>query len=459
MVQIVMRKSFCVGCGLVLFFAVNLGAGTVQLNSSDRVLVLAPHPDDEVLGCGGVLQEAVEKKLPVRVVFFTNGDANQWAFVLYRKHPVIMPSAIEVMGDMRHGEAMRAAEVLGVSTNSLSFLGYPDFGTLAIWYKHWGTSPPAKGILSRATSVPYPDAYRPGAPYKGEEIIRDLTSIITDFRPTKIFLPHPADQNGDHAALYLFTRVSLWEMGNNAVAGNAELFPYLIHFSHWPSPRGCRATDPLVPPKQLAGQIVWRTHILTGPIVERKHQAIMQHRSQVKSSGRYLLSFMRSTEIFGDFPAVALSAARRVELTQATQAKQPMEQLMEVERAAFVGIEQRHISIEKEQVVINLDLSRPLAKEVEASIHLFGWRHDRPFGEMPKLSAKIGIGGISLYDQSRKLGDKTSQLVRSSSKVEVRIPLAELGNPERILTSARTSMAGVPLDWTAWRVVELEPMK
>ncbi|HET7042023.1 MAG TPA: PIG-L family deacetylase, partial [Gemmatimonadales bacterium] len=55
-------------------------AGPVALQESDRILVLVPHPDDEVLGAGGVLREAVRRGLPVRVVFLTNGDSNEWSF-------------------------------------------------------------------------------------------------------------------------------------------------------------------------------------------------------------------------------------------------------------------------------------------------------------------------------------------------------------------------------------------
>ena len=63
------------------------------LTPSDRIIVFAPHPDDETLGCGGIIQQAVAMKLPVRIVWLTYGDNNEWAFFLYRKRPVLMPEA------------------------------------------------------------------------------------------------------------------------------------------------------------------------------------------------------------------------------------------------------------------------------------------------------------------------------------------------------------------------------
>ena len=46
----------------------------LTLGSADRLLILAPHPDDEVLGCGGVIPQAVALGLPVRIVFFPYRD-------------------------------------------------------------------------------------------------------------------------------------------------------------------------------------------------------------------------------------------------------------------------------------------------------------------------------------------------------------------------------------------------
>ena len=73
----------------VIAFADPLKMDAVTLSGTDRVLVLAPHPDDEVLGAGGVIQQAVAQKLPIKIVFLTYGDSNQWSFLLYRKHPVV----------------------------------------------------------------------------------------------------------------------------------------------------------------------------------------------------------------------------------------------------------------------------------------------------------------------------------------------------------------------------------
>src|SRR5262249_5287881 len=64
------------------------GQTAFALEPADRIMVLAPHPDDDVLGCGGIIQQAVQTRLPLRVLFLTYGDSNEWSFMVYEKRPV-----------------------------------------------------------------------------------------------------------------------------------------------------------------------------------------------------------------------------------------------------------------------------------------------------------------------------------------------------------------------------------
>ena len=83
-----------------------------------RVLVLAPHPDDETGGCGGVIIRHARQGDRVKVLFVTDGAAGDpnghYAGLDYR--------------ELRREEARRAADVLGVE--ELVFWEYPD-GRLA----------------------------------------------------------------------------------------------------------------------------------------------------------------------------------------------------------------------------------------------------------------------------------------------------------------------------------------
>ena len=430
----------------------------ITFTSTDRVLILAPHPDDEVLGCGGIIQQAVPMRIPVRVVFFTYGDNNQWSFLVYRKHLVLTPIAVRRMGLVRHDEAVAAAHVLGLSDKDLTFFGYPDFGTLPIWNEHWGERPPFQSMLTRVRAVPYANALRPGAPYKGEEVLRDLEQVLRQFQPTKVFVSHPGDHMPDHAALYLFTRVALWDLAKEM---SPELYAYLLHFRHWPLPRGFRPSEPLEPPRPFREPIVWRSHPLRPGEVERKRSAITAHRTQYRSSAQYLLSFIRPNELFGDFPSLPLSfSASPVPLSAdghraGSGPSRAPEQLTDEERAAFVGVEERLLRLEGQELVMSMRFSRPFAAAVGASIFIFGYRGDRPFGQMPKIHVRLGRLGIDATDQGRPLPKDTVIVHRGLKDITVRLPLSILGAPEKILTSARTYLGEVPLDWVSWRILEL----
>ncbi len=444
-------------------------APPVTLVPQDRVLVLAPHPDDEVIGCGGVIQRAVAMGLPLRVVFLTYGDANEWSFLVYRKRPVVIPKSVRAMGEVRHDEALAAAGVLGVPAGQVTFLGYPDFGALEIWNEHWGEGAPYRSLLTRATAVPYANALRPGAPHKGEEVLRDLTTVLREFQPTKIFVSHPADHNPEHRALYLFTRVALW---NLEAEMKPELFPYWIHIGGWPKPRGFHPSAALEPPALYRDEIAWKMFPLGAVEIERKQAALKAYRSQYQSSSGYLLSFVRANELFGDFPPFVLQpsspAVRPLRARGAASQKEPDEELTDEERAAFVGVVTKSLELDGDGLTFTVELSRPLAREVETSLYVFGYRTDRPFAQMPKLHIRVGHVLHAVYDQKQKLSHDTVQVKRGSREITVRVPLRALGDPQRILTSTHTHFdptmmpmdwAGLPLDWVGWRTLELAPAR
>jgi LmbE family N-acetylglucosaminyl deacetylase len=427
----------------------------LSLEANDRILILAPHPDDETLATGGITQKAVAAGLPVRIVYLTNGDANQWSFALYRKRPEVGARAVESMGEVRRSEAISATRTLGLRPDQIVFLGYPDFGNLQIWVRHWGASPPYRGLLTGATAVPYPDAYRPGAAYRGEEVLHDIEKTISDFKPTKIFLSHPADQNPDHVALYLFTRVALW---NLAAQVRPEVYPYLVHYPRWPEPRGEHTDLALTPPAALAGDVDWLTEPLNPGEFDIKRSALQQHKTQYEANRRYLDSFLRINELFGDMPPVRLEpGAVEVNVSQRAllNGRRAGEQLTEEERARFVGLEARTVRLEGTDLVFSMEFSSPLGNGVEASAYLFGYRPDLPFAQMPKLHVKFSDIGRQVYDGQEELPPSAVTVVREPRKISLRVPVELLGSPERVLFSGRTYLGDVPLDSIEWRVLSL----
>ena len=125
------------------------------------VLVIAPHPDDEVIGCGGAIRLRVERGERVSVVFLTSGE-------LGLKH---LPR--ESAWKVRETEARKSSKILGLA--KLHFLRQPDW---------------LLGDHASATETA-------------------LKPLLEQERPALIYLPHPNDGHPDHQATLPILRAAL----------------------------------------------------------------------------------------------------------------------------------------------------------------------------------------------------------------------------------------------------------
>ncbi|MFH1778151.1 MAG: hypothetical protein ABH952_11410 [Candidatus Omnitrophota bacterium] len=202
----------------------------------------------------------------------------------------------------------------------------------------------------------------------------------------------------------------------------------------------------------------WKILPLEKEEVEKNYLAIQKHYSQYKASAKYLLSFIRANELYGDFPIVNLKSQKdSIPLVSSMDEylKELPEEILDEERAEFVGIEEEFLRIEKDVLIFTLKLSRPLGKSTGVSLYLFGYSKDMSFSEMPKIHLQFGMVEHKIFDQKRSLPLETIQVERKPKEITMRIPLKLLGDPNRILTSVRIYVVAVPIDWAAWRILEV----
>lgn len=157
----------------------------VQLETvrRQRVLVVAPHMDDEVIGCGGTLLLHRDAQSEVRVVFVSDSSG-----------AVDDACRAQSLREIRRAEMTQVREVLALG--SVVELGFAD-GSL----------------------MNHEDA-----------IAARLADELRTYRPTQVLCPFPADGHADHQATALAlgaaTRLAGWQ---------GEIVAYEVWSTLWPN--------------------------------------------------------------------------------------------------------------------------------------------------------------------------------------------------------------------------------
>jgi LmbE family N-acetylglucosaminyl deacetylase len=194
------------------------------------ILVIAPHPDDEAIGCTAVMLQALERKQRVGVVLVTNGDAFAGVTVVVRKpKDQLIPADFLKLAAVRQQHTVGAMGRLGVRLADLMFLGYPDGGLEKIYHLE-GDSPFQQKFTEKKETygVVVGDYHslihgRP-APYTRASVLGDLSEIIRTRQPKEIFVTNEADSHPDHRATFWFVRDAA-----RAAGYRGSLFTYMVH--------------------------------------------------------------------------------------------------------------------------------------------------------------------------------------------------------------------------------------
>lgn len=265
-----------------------------SLDAHDRLLVVAPHPDDESLCCAGLLQQAQRQGASVAVVWITAGDSFELDAMLVERTLWPRGQSMRRLGAQRLAEAHAAADALGVPRSSQYQLGYPDRGVQALRDDYHDR--PYRSRYTEVSAVPYAGALSPGASYTGANLERDLEWVITHFRPTLVLAAAPQDRHADHSASGVLVRRVLARRGELA-----ELRYWIVHAPGWPRPLGLEPDLPLAPPA-TADALAWQSLPLSEPQRLRKLAALRAYRSQMQLLAPFMEAFVRANEIFAPVP-------------------------------------------------------------------------------------------------------------------------------------------------------------
>lgn len=282
-----------------------------------KILIFAPHPDDETLGNGGYIRQAVAAGARVHVVLMTNGEYPELDVVLFEESLPTHPRGFIRLGYRRQSETLAAMRYLGVPETAVTFFGYPNQYLNQLWLPgHWQPSRPVRSVRTRATRSPYNNSFTPGAVYCGQSVLQDVEAVLLREQPDIVITLHPNDIHVDHWPTYTFVRFAVKELAaqGNAFAQHCQVYTYLIHRDQWPVPRGYFPALHLDPPAGLASdkQTVWLARPLTVAETIDTHKATELYHTQGGSFDPLLRSFARANELYGVLPEYAWPAANDV---------------------------------------------------------------------------------------------------------------------------------------------------
>ena len=245
-----------------------------------RVLLFAPHPDDESLAAGGLIQAALGQGARVDIVQVTDGDNNPWPQRWLERRLFIDAAARRRWGLRRRAEVETAIATLGLPVSALQRMGWPDMGVTA--------------------------RLRDG----GSAAIDAFAARITAASADVIVLPALADRHPDHGTCHVLARLALARLEAASQPTPPWCLEYLVH-----------GVD-----RDGEGRV---DVALDARMQARKRAAVLAHRSQVALSRDRLLARVGASERFRRVACVDRERPRELRLPwRPTPALRPCSRLV-----------------------------------------------------------------------------------------------------------------------------------
>ena len=283
-----------------------------------RVLVLAPHPDDEINIAGNMILTLAAAKAEIFVAYSTNGD-------------------FDVAADVRAQEAVNALKILGVPRDKIIFLGYGDGHELS---DEITTSP--AGYSETYAPENFTDyakkTFGCHAAYTRQNFKRDLKTLILELRANIIFCVD-FDSHADHRALSTAFDEVVGEILSERSDYRPEVYKKFAYATAFTAAPDFYAPNLLATPKPKVGETdtydfdlidranyVWADRVRF-PVINSKTvlkgnplaEAIFAHKSQRNEWNS--LRVINSDEIFFERRTDSQTFAAKVTATSGDAAK------------------------------------------------------------------------------------------------------------------------------------------
>jgi LmbE family N-acetylglucosaminyl deacetylase len=168
-----------------------LAMSNTIIDKNRSIIVFAPHPDDETLGCGGTIAKKLAEGYEVIIVVMTDGR-----FLLLKSFGIDDDPSPEHVKGIRRGEVLRATKILGVPEENVIFLDFVD-GTLG----------------------------------ENEEAAEEkVAEIIEKHAPSEVYFPFERDAHTDHQAANRIVRGAIEKLGIKPMIYRYTIMHKAAHF-------------------------------------------------------------------------------------------------------------------------------------------------------------------------------------------------------------------------------------
>src|SRR5579864_4460621 len=237
------RLHVCLKCALWCVIATALSNAFAQSGSNrpESIVVFAPHPDDEVISCAGIIMQALARGARVKVVDITSGDGfgAAAAGVTHKAVNQVGPDDFFALSRLRQTQSRNALEILGGKADDLTILGYPD-GDLGNLYDSTDDKVIRQQFTKKNETYAliqkdyHSSVHGTPAPYKRSSVLGDLAELLTTLQPSEIYVTDENDGHIDHRAALWFVRDAAQQVGYKGA-----FYTYLVHgLPAWPFPPG-----------------------------------------------------------------------------------------------------------------------------------------------------------------------------------------------------------------------------
>lgn len=417
-----------------------------------RVMIIAPHCDDETLGVGALIGRLVSHGIQPKIVVMTNGDGfPRAAKENYLPKPFTRSDFIN-LGYQRQQETQQALALLGVSSEDIFFLGYPDAGLYSLWTpRHW--TDPYTSQYTKADKSPYLNAYTEAVSYTGTNVVNDLRQLISEYGPDFIFYPHPNDSHSDHWATYCFTKYVLTELGTNA-----KEYLYLVHRGAWPLVLPLYGRAYLAPPRKLTERgAAWEVLELSQAEINLKKQAVREYKTQMRVMEFTLLAFCRRNELFATYPDSQIQRALEAEpdLDEYLLTLNPVGDLLlhKVRGSADLVSLSGLVTFDND-LQLSLRARGKISKSVGYSFDMFFYQQGDEQSRLV-ISWQQGKLTCSLYREGQKLPLTDIAVTSEGKTLTALIPAAYWAGADRVFIGCVSNQGNVRIDNLPWRTYQL----